>query len=234
MDPKKSKNKQVERHSGLYTEIGLLVALLLIFSAFKWNASPPNFSLPEPIEIIEDDFLPPSTDEVVEKPKPPEPKPEPIVKEVIKPSPFITFVSNEVNVEFDSSLFNLELDDITDDILYGDGMLDSLEEPVPSHELNEQPSFPGGIEAYYAFIQKNVIYPKMEMDYGIGGTVHLKFQIDKKGRVTNVEVAKGVTPNINEEALRVARSMPKWNPGIKDGIPVNCWFYQRIVFRTKH
>lgn len=233
MDLKKNKNKQVERHSGLYTEIGLLVALLLIFSAFKWNASPPNYTLPEPIEQEEEEFLPPSTDEVVEKPKPPEPKSEPIVKEILKPSPiFFELVSNEVTVEFDSSLFNLELDDITDDMIYGDGMLDSLEEPRSPIELTEQPSFPGGMEAYYRYLSKNTVYPDLEKQFGIGGTVTLKFEINKKGEVTNVEVAKGATPNLDTEALRVAKRIPKWNPGKQNGKPVRCWFYQRIVFKA--
>ncbi|MFY0673944.1 MAG: energy transducer TonB [Bacteroidia bacterium] len=232
MEPKKSKNKQVERHSGLYTEIGLLVALLLIFSAFKWKASPFDYALPEPIEQEEEVFLPTATDEVIERPKPPEPKPEPIVQEVIKPSPIFKLVSNEVDVVFDSSLFDLTIDDITDDVLYGDGMLDSLEEPRSPIELTEQPSFPGGIEAYYRYLSKNTVYPELENRFGIGGTVTLKYEINKKGEVTNVEVAKGATTNLDNEALRVAKSIPKWNPGKQNGKPVSCWFYQRIVFKA--
>ncbi|MGB0429476.1 MAG: energy transducer TonB [Bacteroidia bacterium] len=232
MEPKKNKNKQVERHSGLYTEIGLLVALLLVFSAFKWKAEKPNFTLPQPIEaeptIM---FDPPATKEP--EPEPMAPKPEPKVENYTKPSTIFKITTTTQEVPFDTSAIDFDPTDIDIDELFTHSGVNKVKEPTPSYELTKLPSFPGGNEAYFKFLKDNIEYPEWEHSYGIGGVIHLKFEIDKKGNVSDVIVVKGATENLNNEALRVAKQIPKWNPGLRNGKAVSCWFYQKIVFKAK-
>ena len=232
MELKKNKNKQVERYSGLFTEVGLLVALLVVFSAFKWKTTKPDYSLESPIDDEPPIEMPaPITKE--SEPKPIPPKPEPIENEINRPTPFINIVPVTETIPFDTSAINIDPTDIDIDQLFSSTGATEIDEPTPSYELSDQPSFPGGIEEYFKFLRTNIHYPEWERDYDIGGTVHLKFTIDQKGNVTDVVVVKGATENLNAEALRVAKMIPRWNPGMQNGRPVKCWFYQRIVFKTK-
>lgn len=63
------------------------------------------------------------------------------------------------------------------------------------------------------------------------GRVIVRFTVDKDGNVTSPEVVEGVSPELDAEALRVVKSMPKWNPGIVDGKPADVKFTLPISFR---
>jgi|SRR5688572_19776285 len=83
------------------------------------------------------------------------------------------------------------------------------------------PEYPGGEEAMYSFIQKNVKYPSMAKETGIQGKVYVQFVIRKDGSVTNIEVIKGIGGGCDEEAIRVVKLFPKWKPGEQGGKPVD-------------
>ncbi|MBR5374017.1 MAG: energy transducer TonB [Paludibacteraceae bacterium] len=74
-------------------------------------------------------------------------------------------------------------------------------------------TFPGGMEALNAYMLSNLAYPQIAIDEGIEGTVIVKFTVKADGRVAKVKVVRGVDPAIDNEALRVVRSMPLWIPG---------------------
>jgi protein TonB len=207
-----------------------LVALATVFMAFKWNTHKPNFELPEPIELeLETDLAAPLTKEPdqIKQKLPPKDK---IERNIFIP-PII--VPTTERVPFDTTSFEDPLKNFDDSDIYDNAGLDTLDTPIPSYELTEMPSFPGGTDAFYKFLRTNLEYPKLEREYGISGKVHLKFEIDKKGNVTNVEILKGSTENFDKEALRVANKIPSWQPGMQNGKPVSCWFVQAITFKTR-
>lgn len=112
--------------------------------------------------------------------------------------------------------------------------------PVPPTEadasgvmVEEMPEFPGGQEALAAFMIKEVKYPKKAKRAGIEGQVVVGFIVDKDGSVTDVTVAKGVDPLLDEEAMRAVRLMPKWRPGMMNGKPVKTKFNLPVRFRLK-
>lgn len=84
----------------------------------------------------------------------------------------------------------------------------------------EMPSFPGGDEELYAYIAQNIQYPEIAKKAGTEGKVIVEFTVGKDGRVSNVKVIKGIGAGCDEEAVRVIRSMPKWNPGKQNGVAV--------------
>ena len=109
-------------------------------------------------------------------------------------------------------------------------IIDNDSETVPSSEnlkgriyyvVEGMPEFPGGEEALRKFISQNVTYPKEAEEKKIQGRVYIKFVISADGYVRNVEVARGVDPLLDQEALRVVESLPKWTPGKQDGDNVN-------------
>lgn len=101
-------------------------------------------------------------------------------------------------------------------------------------KFDRDPSFKGkkGDEARKAFskwVASKVRYPKEEAD-GEGGTVVIKFVIGRNGGVQEVQVLKGVNQALNEEALRVVRSSPKWKPAMMNGQPVRVSYTLPVVF----
>ena len=80
------------------------------------------------------------------------------------------------------------------------------------------------------YIQKNVKYPPIAMEYNITGKVYVSFIVDKSGSVTNVKIVRGVDKNLDAEALRVVRSLPKYKPGFQRGKTVRVMFTIPINF----
>jgi TonB family protein len=96
--------------------------------------------------------------------------------------------------------------------------------------LQSQPSFPGGMEKFYSYIQKNVRYPKNAQERNIQGKVFLSFVIETDGTLTEIKVERKVSEDIDEEALRLIKESPKWIPGIQDGKKVRVKYNIPISF----
>ena len=94
-----------------------------------------------------------------------------------------------------------------------------------------QPEFPGGNAAMMNFITENIRYPKEAHEKGIQGRVITKFIVRKDGSIDSVQIARGVDPLLDAEAIRVVESMPTWKPGKQRGQPVNVMFTLPVVFR---
>lgn len=92
------------------------------------------------------------------------------------------------------------------------------------------PIFPGGQEALDRFIQDNLRYPKEAAENGIGGTVVIHFIVDTDGTITNPVIAKEIGGGCGLEALRLVKSMPRWNPALENGKPVSETFLLPILF----
>ena len=97
----------------------------------------------------------------------------------------------------------------------------------------EMPQFPGGQGALMKYISENVHYPKEAQEKGIEGSVICSFIVGKDGSITDVEVVRGVDPSLDEEAIRLIKSMPKWEPGRQRGKVVDVRFTLPIVFRLQ-
>ncbi len=76
------------------------------------------------------------------------------------------------------------------------------------------PSFPGNIDNY---LSDHVQYPESAKNQGIKGTVNVTFIVNQNGVLSKIEVLSGVSPDLDSEAVQLVRSMPPWNPGMKDG-----------------
>jgi len=92
------------------------------------------------------------------------------------------------------------------------------------------PEFPGGEIELRKYIGKSVKYPVIAQENGIQGRVYISFVVSKKGEVTEVKVARGVDPNLDKEAIRVVKAMPKWKPGKQRGKAVKVSYTVPINF----
>ncbi len=125
--------------------------------------------------------------------------------------------------------------------------------------VEQMPEFPGGVEAMIEYISNKLQYPPLVQATGAQGRVILRFVVGKDGKIQDVDILsndlafenKSLSKTINfmgvekdldiktiqfiaaQEAMRVVKSMPKWNPGIKEGKPVSVYFTMPFSFRLK-
>lgn len=92
------------------------------------------------------------------------------------------------------------------------------------------PQFKGGIEAFGRFLSRNIDYPEEALKKNIEGTVILTFVVEKDGSLTDIKVARSVVDIIDEEAIRVLISSPKWVPGTQFGLPVRVQYSVPVSF----
>lgn len=96
--------------------------------------------------------------------------------------------------------------------------------------VEEMPVYPGGDPALRDFIAKNVKYPEKAQEKGIQGRVYVTFIVDVDGSITGAKIARGVDPSLDNEAIRVVNSSPKWTPGKQDGEAVKVSYTVPITF----
>lgn len=225
MEPKKNPKSDIERYRSLFFLTGLAVSLLvsvLIFNIHKTNvkiedlqANTSNNVEEEQVAITRQDVTPP-----------PPPPPQQQVADMIN------FVSNDKKIQqtFD---FNVEVDENTaisfDSLDLGTNEQEEEEPPLVWAE--QMPEFPGGEEALRRYIAEHTKYPALAAENGIQGTVYVRFVVKKNGNVGEVQVTRGVDPLLDQEAIRVVKSLPKFKPGIQGGRPVNVWFSVPIYFK---
>ena len=101
------------------------------------------------------------------------------------------------------------------------------------YEVDEMPSFPGGLNGLMTFLAQNMVYPVTAQENGVQGRVTESFVVETDGSITDVEVARSVDPFLDREAMRIVKAMPKWTPGKKDGKPVRVKYTVPVVFRLQ-
>lgn len=104
------------------------------------------------------------------------------------------------------------------------------EEMMVFQVVEEMPEFPGGKIAMQKFITDNVKYPESAKKEGVTGKVYVSFVVSKDGEVKDAKVVRGVNSALDEEALRVIKSMPDWTPGKQRGKKVDVQFTLPINF----
>ncbi len=99
--------------------------------------------------------------------------------------------------------------------------------------VEEMPRFPGGENALMEHIISNIKYPQEAQDKNIQGRVFISFVVEKDGSIDEVKLLKGIGGGCDEEAMRVVKNMPKWEPGMQDGKPVRVSYQIPIMFKNK-
>ncbi len=100
--------------------------------------------------------------------------------------------------------------------------------------VQQQPEFPGGEQALYKWLNDHVQYPASASEEGVSGRVIVEFIVSKTGAIENARVVRGRHPALDKEALRVVKSMPKWNPGRNNGQAVKVTYHLPVTFRLQN
>ncbi len=226
MDLKKSVKADLENKKNLFFMIGLVVALGVTLVAFEWTTKPSKAGDLGTIQTqeVEEEIIPITREQQI---KPPPPPPPPKVVEVLN------IVDDDVEIEDELEIEDTEADDETV-IDVAPVVVAEEEEEEETAEVffivEDMPEFPGGDLALRKFIANAVKYPVIAQENGIQGKVYVTFVVGKDGSVSNAQVARGVDPSLDKEALRVVNSLPKWKPGKQRGKPVNVSYTVPINF----
>ena len=105
------------------------------------------------------------------------------------------------------------------------------ETPFVGDIVEDMPEFPGGSQKLFEYLIENTHYPEIAEKNGVQGRVVVTFMVEKDGRITEAKIAKSVDQSLDEEAVRVVKSMPKWKPGNFNGEPTRVKYTVPITFR---
>jgi len=214
MKAKKNPEISLEKKKGLFFQIGLIVTLIIVLGAFEWKSyEKVDYNLGQlNLDDLEEEIIPITKQEI--KPPPPPPPP-PEVIEIVEDE---VEIENEVEIEDTESDEDIaiEIEEESDDDFF--------------MVVENMPEFPGGDLGLMKYIQKNVKYPPIAKEYNITGKVYVSFIVDRSGSVTNVKIVRGVDKNLDAEALRVVKSLPKYKPGKQRGKAVRVMFTIPINF----
>lgn len=229
MEVKKSIKASLENKRLLFTEIGLVAALLVVWGAFEYTSRETTVSVLEADnQVVEVEDMVPITQET---PPPPEAAPKiPILSDQID------IVDDEITVE--DNIMNLE-----DDANTGVEIMDYVEEvkeetvedeAIPFQLVEEKPSFQGGdANTFSKWVNSKLVYPEIAKENGVSGRVTLQFTVNIDGSVSNVKVLRGVDASLDKEAVRVVSSSPKWKPGKQRDRAVKVTYTFPVVFQLR-
>ncbi|MDE6304601.1 MAG: energy transducer TonB [Paramuribaculum sp.] len=107
-------------------------------------------------------------------------------------------------------------------------------EPAPDKvfdAVEEPPQFPGGEKALLKYVADNLRYPQLAIENNISGRVVVQFVVTKNGSIGEVKVVRSIDPDLDKEAIRVVKSLPKFQPGRQNGHAVNVWYTLPVRFQ---
>jgi protein TonB len=117
-----------------------------------------------------------------------------------------------------------------------------VEKPVEKKEekkeeifrsVEQMPQFPGGEAALMKYLQSHINYPPMAAENNVQGRVVVQFVVDKTGKVGEVKVVRSVDKDLDREAVRVCKSLPKFTPGRQNGQAVSVWYTLPVTFKLQ-
>lgn len=230
MEVKKSPKANLENKKLLFTEIGLIFALVVVYFAFEWGTKEKQVAvLEDTTQVVEAEEMVPITQET--------PPPPPSAPKIPILSDQIDIVDDEIQVD-DDMFMNLE-----DDASMGVEIMDYVEtveeevveeEAIPFQFVEEKPSFMGGdANTFSKWVNERLVYPEIAKENGVSGRVTLQFTVNTDGSVSNVKVLRGVDPSLDKEAVRVVSMSPKWTPGKQRDRAVKVTYTFPVIFQLR-
>jgi periplasmic protein TonB len=227
MITKKTERANLEKKKGLFTEIGLVLALIFTLAAFEYTKEDLKTSSLMALKDAagDEEIIPITRPELQKPPEPPKPKTVIIDLKIVEDD-----VKLEDNLDFDAFDAN-QNDAIKIATVVGNTKEQEEEENQVFQIVEDMPSFQGGtIEKFRDYIQSTVKYPTLAMENSISGTVYVGFVVNRRGEVSNITIVRGVDPSLDEAVITALKQAPVWEPGKQRGKPVNVSFSIPVKF----
>ena len=228
MTQKKSDRADLQNKRVLFTEIGCIVALALVYFGLEYSSAKTNTALLEEVGIMAEmeEMIPITFDT---PPPPPEMPKIPVLSDQID------IVDDDIEIE--EIVINLEDHkdlgvEIIDYIPVEEE--DVTEETLPFVMVEQKPKFNGGdANEFSKWVNSRLQYPQICIENGRQGRVTLSFTIKADGSLSDVKVLRGVDPALDQEAVRVVKSSPKWTPGKQRDRAVAVSYTFPVIFQLR-
>lgn len=229
METKKSPKADLEKKKGLYLEIGLVVSLAIVLLAFSIKSYDQEEieQVQTAVVDIEDIDV-----QITDPNEPPPPPPEPEVQ-----APEFKVVADNVDIKDEFLPVDVGDNENSAQDSYVPPVEDEPEQAVveetPFVSVEKMPEFPGGEEALYKYLSKNLKYPDIAKEQNLQGKVFVQFIVEKDGSISNPKAVRDIGGGCGEEAVRVVRGMPKWTPGKQRTQTVRVQYTLPVVFQLE-
>ena len=229
MEIKKSEKASLENKRLLFTEVGLIAALLVVLAGFESSTRAREVALLQGNTIIpdEDDVL-----AVTLETPPPAPE-----------VPALPMLSDELEIVDDNVLVDMDFQSLDDtdvpvdiqEYIHQEVIEEEVEEEVIFvGVVEERPTFNGGdANEFSKWVNTRLVYPEIAKENGIEGRVTLQFTIDKEGRLGDVKVLSAPDKTLADEAVRVVSSSPKWKPGKQRDRAVKVSYVFPVIYKLR-
>lgn len=220
----------MENKRSYFLEIGIIVALAACIGLFSWSQKERKIEnlVQEEVVAVETEM----TEVTVQEDKRP---PAPMKTQAVVLSDLLNVVQNDAKIEQTMNILDLDVtQDLAVDVGKFGGTYTGEEEVVEDDPVviaEEMPSFMGGdVNAFSRWCSQHIKYSPVAIDNGSQGKVMLQFVVERDGSISRVTVQRGVDKYLDEEAVRVVKSAPKWKPGSNRGKPVRVYVNVPITF----
>lgn len=220
---KQTKSITAKQQKSLWTSVGMIVSLVMVIAAFEWKTY-------EVEELVNLGTLDAEFEEILDIPLTQQ-EPPPPVKELIPPE--IIEVPDEEEIEEEIEV-NIDAE-VTEETVIEEVVFEEAPEEEVSEEIfdivEEQASPVGGMNSFFEYFSKSLKYPIPARKAGVEGKVYVQFVVTKAGDIGQIKILKGIGYGCDQEAVRVVKGSPKWNPAKQRGKPVNSRVTLPLVFK---
>lgn len=238
MELKKAKKADLEGQKSTSLLIGYIVILAAMLVAFEWTTR--EYKETEPVVYAaaatwEEEIIP-ITQPIFQTAAPPPQAEVPQVAEIID------IVENDEEIEEEE----IQSTEDTNTAITGPSgpvgpvatgpigpAIEEGDEGEVFQVVEQMPEFPGGMDKLMEYLSKNIKYPSIAQENNIQGRVIVEFVVNKDGSIVEPKVMRSVDSSLDNEAMRVIKSMPKWNPGKQRGKPVRVRYTVPVLFRLQ-
>lgn len=228
MTQKKSDRADLQNKRVLFTEIGCIVALALVYFGFEYSSAKIETA------VLEDNGIMAEIEDMIAitydtPPPPPEMPKIPVLSDQIE--------IIEDDIEIENIIINLEDHkdlnvEIIDYIQVDEEEVE--EDTLPFVMVEQKPKFNGGdANEFSKWVNSRLQYPQICIENGRQGRVTLSFTIKADGSLSDVKVLRGVDPALDQEAVRVVKSSPKWTPGKQRDRAVAVSYTFPVIFQLR-
>lgn len=236
MEQKKTQRADMEQRRTTGFLLGLIFVLSLFYVSLEWNSSDAVDNI-DPIDLDEltheSELVPMSNEDVTTQLE---------ERQQMEQSEQLHVVGDDVEIAQPDEQLEGEGESEGDD---DETLLQELQEddkalaslnvdpnnPLNFHVVEDLPQYPGGAVEFMKWLSKNLTYPTLARSRKTQGKVVAVFYVEKDGSITGISVTKSLSPECDNEALRVLRKMPKWQPGIQNDKPCRTKVCIPIVFK---
>ncbi|WP_194774372.1 energy transducer TonB [Pararhodonellum marinum] len=222
MEAKKTPKADLSKRTGMFMNLGLLVSVGLVLFAFEYK-SYDDRALKD-LGTVNDDFEELLDIPITEQPPPPPP---PIEQPIIQEIPDEVEIEEKIEVNFD---VDVQEETVIKEVVISDAPVEEKADEI-FDVVENMPNPPGGMEGWNNYLRKNLKYPTQARRMGIEGTVYVVFVVNTDGSIQDVDILRGIGGGCDEEAMRVVREAPKWEPGKQRGKPVRVKMRLPIRFK---